>query len=185
VIPIERLSVATYNAGALQNGHSCKSYVPTPTCQEERMNNGHTAVTPEMLEQMERVYKAWDEAVAAGDVSSLVSLYASDGEIESPLIYEFTKGKTGALRGRDAFRAFYQEVARSDLNVIRPKHHDDYVAHGRRIFWEFPRVNPSGERSEFVEVWDFNEQYEIQSHRVYWGWSRIAGLAQKGFGASA
>lgn len=38
---------------------------------------------------MESVYRAWDKAIAAGDVSSLVSLYAADAEIESPLIYEF------------------------------------------------------------------------------------------------
>jgi hypothetical protein len=134
---------------------------------------------------MEQVYRAWDAAIAAGDISTLVNLYATDAEIESPLIYEFTGSKTGVLRGRDAFRALYEEVARRQSNVIRPKHHDDYLARGRRIVWEYPRATPSGERSEFVECWDFNECYEIQSHRVYWGWSRIASLSRKGFGAPA
>lgn len=146
------------------------------------MNTERTIVNQEMRDRMERVYRAWDDAMAVGDVASLVRLYASNAEIESPLIYEYTKDNTGVLRGHEAFRAFYQEVARSELNVIRPRHHDDYVARERRIFWEFPRVTPLGERSEFVEVWDFNEQYEIQSHRVYWGWSRIGGLSRKGFG---
>jgi hypothetical protein len=134
---------------------------------------------------MERVYRAWDAAIAARDVSSLVNLYAPDAEIESPLIYEFTGSKTGLLRGRDAFRAFYDEVARRQSNAIRPKHHDDYLAQGRRIVWEYPRSSPSGERSEFVEFWDFNERYEIQAHRVYWGWARTASLSQKGFGTHA
>lgn len=48
---------------------------------------------------MESVYRAWDEAIAAGDVSSLVSLYAADAEIESPLIYEFTKGERPSPKG--------------------------------------------------------------------------------------
>jgi hypothetical protein len=74
-------------------------------------------------------------------------------------------------------------VARSQSNVFRPKHHDDYLVRGRRIIWEYQRVTSSGERSEFVESWDFNERYEIQSHRVYWGWSRIANLSRQGFGA--
>lgn len=120
-----------------------------------------------------------------GDVSALVNLYAPDAEIESPLIYEFTGSKIGVLRGRDAFRALYEEVARSQSTVIRPKHHDDYLARGHRIVWEYQRVTSSGERSEFVESWDFNERYEIQFHRVYWGWSRIASLSRKGFGVSA
>ena len=135
--------------------------------------------------QMERVYRAWDVAIAAGDVSALVNLYAPDGEIESPLIYEFTGSKAGVLRGRDAFCALYEAVARSQSDVIRPKHHDDYLARGHRIIWEYPRVTSQGGRSEFVECWDFNERYEIQSHRVYWGWSRIASLSQKGFGTPA
>ncbi len=142
-------------------------------------------ISQDVSAQMERVYRAWDAAIAAGDVSSLVDLYAPDAEIESPLIYEFTGSKTGVLRGRDAFRALYEEVVRSRSNVIRPKHHDDYLARGRHISWEYPRVTSSGERSEFVESWDFNERYEIQSHRVYWGWSRIANLSRKGFGTFA
>lgn len=136
-------------------------------------------------EAMERVYRTWDDAIAAGDVSTLVNLYARDAEIESPLIYEFTASRTGVLRGREAFRSLYEEVARRQSNVIRPRHHDGYLARGRRIIWEYPRVTPAGDQSEFVECWDFNERYEIQSHRVYWGWSRIAGLSRKGFGMSA
>lgn len=142
------------------------------------------ALTQDMQARMESVYRAWDAAIAAGDIASLVNLYAPDAEIESPLIYEFTGSKTGTLRGRDVFYAFYKQVARSQMNVIRPKHHDDYLARGRSILWEYPRVTSSGERSEFVESWEFNEQYEIRSHRVYWGWSRIAGLSRKGFGAN-
>lgn len=72
-------------------------------------------------------------------------------------------------------RRAYARVAAS--NVIRPKHQDDYLARGRSIFWEYLRATPSGERSEFVETWDFDEHYQIQSHRVYWGWSRIASLS--------
>ncbi len=135
--------------------------------------------------EMERVYKAWDAAIAAGDISSLVELYAPEADIESPLIWEFTHGKTGVLRGRAAFHALYEEVARRQSNVIRPRHHDDYLLRGRRIVWEYPRVSASGERSEFIESWDFNERFEILAHRVYWGWSRIATLSHKGFAAPA
>lgn len=149
------------------------------------MTTENITVTQDMRNQMERVYRAWDGAIAAGDISSVVDLYAPDAEIESPLIYEYTGLKTGVLRGRDAFRAFYEEVARRQSNVIRPKHHDHYLAQGRGLHWEYPRVTSSGQRSEFAESWDFNERYEIQSHRVYWGWSRIANLSRKGFGAPA
>ena len=48
------------------------------------MNTEPTDVTQEIRGRMERVYRAWDDAVAVGDVSSLVDLYASDPEIESP-----------------------------------------------------------------------------------------------------
>jgi hypothetical protein len=86
------------------------------------------------------------------------------------------------LRGREEFRAFYREVARRKSNVIRPRHHGNYYfIDARRIVWEYPRVTPSGEQSEFMESWEFNEEYEIRFHRVYWGWSRIASLTQNGF----
>jgi ketosteroid isomerase-like protein len=55
--------------------------------------------------QMERVCRAWDAAIADGDISSLVNLHAPDAEIESPLIYEFTGSKPSVLRGRDAFHS--------------------------------------------------------------------------------
>lgn len=56
--------------------------------------------------QMERVYRAWDVAIAAGDVSSLVNLYALDAAIESPRIYELTKSKTGTTFLRKAVASF-------------------------------------------------------------------------------
>jgi hypothetical protein len=118
---------------------------------------------------MERVCRSWGDAIAASDISSLVNLYATDAEIESPLICEYTGSKTGVLHGRKAFRSIYEAVAQRQSKVIRPRHHDDYLICGRRIIWEYPRVTPSGDQSEFVEAWDFNERYEIQCHRVYWG----------------
>jgi steroid Delta-isomerase len=113
---------------------------------------------------MRRVYRAWDAAIGAGHIDALVQLYALDAEVESPLIYEFTAGKTGKLRGREAFRPLYEKVAYSHSDVIRPIHHDEYLADGHRIVWEYPRVMPSEERSEFVESWDFNDRYEIRHH---------------------
>jgi hypothetical protein len=142
-----------------------------------------TTSTETVQDEMRRVYRAWDAALSAGHIDALVQLYALDAEIESPLIYEFTAGKTGVLRGREAFRPLYEEVARRQSDVIRPFHHDQCLTDGHRIQWEYPRVMPTGERSEFVESWDFNDRYEIQRHRVYWGWSRIANLASKGFGS--
>lgn len=136
-------------------------------------------------EKLEQVYRAWDDAIEEGDISRLVDLYAPDAEIESPLIYEFTEWKTGLLRGRDAFRPLYEEVARRQSKVVRPRHHDNYVIKGRSIIWEYSRLSTQGEQSEFVESWDFNADYQIERHRVYWGWSRITALAQKGFSRSA
>lgn len=75
----------------------------------------------------EQVYRAWDKAIAKKDISAVVNLYAPDAEIECPLIFEFTASETGVLRGRHAFHAFYEEVARRQSNVIRPKHHDEYL----------------------------------------------------------
>jgi len=54
------------------------------------MTTESTSFARDARGQMERVYRAWDDAIAAGDISALVNLYAPDAEIESPLIYEFT-----------------------------------------------------------------------------------------------
>jgi hypothetical protein len=153
--------------------------------QEDSLNQStHRTTSMETLhDEMRRVYRAWDAAISAGQIDALVQLYAVDAEIESPLIYEFTAGKIGVLPGREAFRSLYEGVARQKPDIIRPFHHDEYLTDDHRILWEYSRVMPSGERCEFVESWHFNDRHEIQRHRVYLGWSRIANVARKGFGS--
>ena len=144
-----------------------------------------TIATETVHDETRRIYRAWDATISADQIDALVQLYALDAEIESPLIYQFTAGKAGVLRGREAFRPLYAEVARRRSDIIRPQHHDNYLTDGHRIVWEYPRIMPTGERSEFVESWDFNDRYEIQCHRVYWGWSRVAALTSDGIGPNS
>lgn len=48
------------------------------------MTSDRTTVPQDMASRMGRVYKAWDAAIADGDISSLVNLHAPYAEIESP-----------------------------------------------------------------------------------------------------
>jgi hypothetical protein len=134
-------------------------------------------------QKIKDLYHAWDDAMARADIAALVNLYTPDAEIESPLICELSDPNAGMLRGRAAFRSLYEEVVRCQSDVIRPRHHDNYFTDGRRIIWEYPRLTPDGEQSEFVECWDLDPEFLIARHRVYWGWSRIVALHGKGFDA--
>jgi hypothetical protein len=134
--------------------------------------------------EVERISRAWDKALAARDIAGLLSLYALDSVIESPLIPFLLNKAEGICRGWEEMRPFYEKVAEEVANVseeARPAHGPDPMIVGNKVVWENPRITPNGELSEtssFAEIWELHDGL-IRRHHAYWGWDRIAKRVQR------
>jgi ketosteroid isomerase-like protein len=127
-------------------------------------------------EAIERIYREWDDALSKLDVERLISLYAPDAILESPLVSHLLKTPTGIVRGRDELRKLLQELARTQPST-RKFYRNGYLTDGKKVVWEYPRATPDGDQQDFVEVMEIEDGL-IQKHRVYWGWFGV-GVIQR------
>jgi hypothetical protein len=120
------------------------------------------------MQDAERVYKLWDEALGARDLEASLSLYAEDASIESPLVCHLMKTPEGIVRGKAALRSFIARVFQTNPPQ-RKRFKQGFFSDGRLLTWEYPRESPEGEQMELVEVMEIEDGL-IKRHRVYWGW---------------
>lgn len=120
---------------------------------------------------IERIYHGWDEALAhltVDNVDRLLSFYAPDAVLESPLVPHLLKTSTGVLRGHDELRKLFEELARTQPPT-RKFYRTGYFTDGHKVIWEYPRATPDGDQQDFVEVMEIEDGL-IRRHCVYWGW---------------
>jgi hypothetical protein len=127
-----------------------------------------------------RIYHLWDEALGRKDIEAALALYAEDASLESPLVQYLLKSPTGIVRGRDNLHRFATRVFETQPEA-RKRYREGFFTDGRTLMWEYPRVTPSGEQMELVEVMEI-EGGLIARHRVYWGWSALGVLARNEHG---
>ena len=127
----------------------------------------------------ERIYKLWDKYARDVDVNGLLSLYASDATLETPVILAILNTEAGVLKGHSELRHFFEEGGRRRPNELVRWHRepDQFFFNGQRLMWEYPREAPDGSQIELVEVMDLSNGL-IQHHRIYWGWFGIQRLIQ-------
>lgn len=125
----------------------------------------------------ERIYTLWDKYAREVDTEGLLSLYASDARLETPVIPAILNTDTGLLQGHAELRHFFDEGARQRPNELVRWHREPnrFFFDGNRLVWEYPREAPDGDQIELVEVMDLKNGL-IQHHRIYWGWFGIQGL---------
>jgi ketosteroid isomerase-like protein len=119
----------------------------------------------------EHIFAAWDEALQKHDLEATLALYAPDATLESPLVRTLMGEESGVVRGSDELRRFYERVYARQL-PLRGHHRTFFFTDGKGLMSEYPRVTPSGEQMDFVEVMDLRGG-RIQYHRVYWGWRGV------------
>ena len=117
---------------------------------------------------IERIYRLWDEALGKKDLEASLSLYADDATIESPLVRHLMKGSDGIVQGKDNLRSFIAKVFQTNPPQ-RKRFKQGFFTDGRVLTWEYPRSAPEGEQMDLVEVMEI-ENGLIKRHRVYWGW---------------
>jgi hypothetical protein len=122
----------------------------------------------ETLQDTERIYYKWDEALSKKDMRALLELYAPDAILESPLVSHLLNKEEGICRGHGELQPFFEILAKRKPK-IRQFHRTGYFTDGKKIMWEYPHSTPKGEQMDFVEVMEI-ERGLIQKHRVYWGW---------------
>jgi predicted SnoaL-like aldol condensation-catalyzing enzyme len=125
-----------------------------------------TANTPR--QDIERIYRLWDEALGKRDLEASLSLYAEDASIESPLVQHLLKTREGVVRGKENLRKFITRVFETNPPQ-RKRFKQGFFTDGRVLTWEYPRSSPDGEQMDLVEIMEI-ENGLIQRHRVYWGW---------------
>jgi len=116
---------------------------------------------------IERIYQEWDEALSKNDTAAILSLYAPNAALESPLVPHLMGTETGICRGREELKKLFEIATRKPK--VRQFHRTGYFTDGRKVMWEYPRATPQGDQMDFVEVMEI-ENGLIQKHRVYWGW---------------
>ncbi|KGB93222.1 nuclear transport factor 2 family protein [Burkholderia cepacia] len=118
-----------------------------------------------------RIHQNWHAAVVARDLDALMSLYADDAILETPLIVVALPGHgSGMLRGKPAIGEFFAAGLRDPGNRLGRWYRTGvFFSNGRQLTWEYPRATPDGDQVDLVEVMDLRDGL-IAHHRVYWGW---------------
>jgi ketosteroid isomerase-like protein len=126
------------------------------------------------VEQIERIFTAWDAALGAKDLDAAMALYQSDATLESPLVCHLLGTTEGVIRGRENLRRFVDKVF-AHQPAKRRRYRAGFLADGSRLVWEYPRESPDGDQMDIVEVMEIRDGL-IAHHRVYWGWVSVGML---------
>ncbi len=119
-------------------------------------------------EDARRIYVAWDDALGRRDLDDSMKLYTEDATLESALVRHVLGTDTGIIQGRRKLREFVRMLYEHPLPQ-RERYRGELFTDGRTLMWEYPRVTPSGEQIDLVEVMELRDGL-IHRHRVYWGW---------------
>jgi hypothetical protein len=120
------------------------------------------------MQDAERIYRLWDDALGKKDLEASLSLYADDASIESPLVLHLMKTKDGIVQGKERLREFIARVFQTNPPQ-RKRFKQGFFTDGHVLTWEYPRSAPDGDQMELVEIMEI-EGGLIRRHRVYWGW---------------
>ena len=107
------------------------------------------------LDDCERIHREWHERARTVDTDGLLTLYAEDAVLESPLVPAILDDKRdGVLRGHGELRHFFTEGAKRRPNdLVRWYRTGEWLTDGRRLLiWEYPRETPEGDQVDLVEV---------------------------------
>jgi ketosteroid isomerase-like protein len=120
------------------------------------------------MQDVERIYRFWDDALGRKDLEASLSLYAEDASIESPLVAHLMNTKQGIVQGKARLRDFIARVFATNPPQ-RKRFKQGFFTDGRVLTWEYPRSSPDGDQMDVVEVMEIEDGL-INRHRVYWGW---------------
>jgi steroid Delta-isomerase len=127
--------------------------------------------------QVRHIYEQWHKTLMSQDLAGLTALYAENAVFESPTVLaQFPDREDGILRGRaeieKLFARNFQNLKTEFTELYRT---GLFFSNGRLLFWEYPRLTPSGTQVDLFESMDIANGL-IAYHRVYWGWQGLKAL---------
>ncbi len=119
----------------------------------------------------ERIYRDWDLFAKTRDVDKLLSLYAEDATLESPLVPAILdRWPGGVLKGHAELRRFLEEGTERRPNaLVRWYRTGAFYGDANTLIWEYPRAAPDGDQVDILEFMTLKDG-KIAAHRIYWGW---------------
>src|ERR1700760_3214216 len=90
------------------------------------------------MQDAERIYRLWDDALGKKDLEASLSLYADDASIESPLVQHLMRSREGIVQGKERLREFITRVFQSNPPQ-RKRFKRGFLTDGRALTWEYPR----------------------------------------------
>ena len=103
---------------------------------EKTENLGSTPIPGNVSDEVEHIYRKWNEAWSNDDLDAMIALYAPDAILESPLIPYLLKTNSGVCRGRDEIRRLLDKAAPRKprkRTFFRP----GYFTNGHLLIWEY------------------------------------------------
>jgi hypothetical protein len=98
---------------------------------------------PDFLADCDRIHHEWHERAKSRDMEGLLTLYAQDAVLETPLVQAIYYGRRdGILRGHSEIGPFFAEATRRPLNeLVRWYRSGRWLTDGQRLLaWEYPRA---------------------------------------------
>jgi hypothetical protein len=125
----------------------------------------------EFASEGERIYKLWYAYARNRDAGGLLSLYAAEATLESPVARAVMGNSSGVLHGHAQILAFFQALAKLPPNELVRWYREPgrFLFDGTLLMWEYPRKTPDGDQIDILEVMQLAGGF-IQHQRVYWGW---------------
>ncbi len=111
------------------------------------------------MQDTERIYRLWDDALGKKDLEASLALYADDASIESPLVQHLMKTKEGVVQGKEKLREFIARVFRTNPPQ-RKRFKQGFFTDGRVLTWA--HAYPSQPRPRRVRL-------ALKRHRPYSG----------------
>jgi SnoaL-like protein len=132
------------------------------------------AITTDELQAARRIYLAWDDALGRKNLDDSMKLYTEEATLESALVRHVLGTDTGIIRGKRDLREFVRILYERPLPQ-RERFREELFTDGRILMWEYPRLTPTSEQIDLVEVMELKDGL-IHRHRVYWGWFGVRAL---------
>jgi len=135
---------------------------------------------PALIDVAQRIHHAWNDALERKDADAILTLYAEDAVIESPLVAYLLGTERGVCAGKAAIRDFIPKVFANQPKERRTWRNPVFTD-GHVMMWEYPRETPHGDQMDFAEVMEISDGL-IRRHRIYWGWFGVATLTSGSHG---
>lgn len=120
-----------------------------------------------------RIFEDWHLYAKGRSVEGLLSLYAEDAVLESPLVTAILGTTDGICTGRAEIGRFIAEgTARRPNELVRWHRSSTFGWTGQTLSWEYPHAYPGGEQIDIAEFMDISNGL-IAHHRIYWGWRGV------------